>query len=59
MHAGSYGPRIEEGAAIHGASAVTAVVRDGAGWSIRTGRASVGCEFVVLATNGYKRLNAD
>ena len=44
---------IEEGAAIHGASAATAVVRDGAGWSVRTDRASVRCEFVVLATNGY------
>ena len=44
---------IEEGAVVHGASAATAVVRDGAGWSVRTGRASVGCELVVLATNGY------
>ena len=44
---------ISEGAAVHGASAATAVVRDGAGWSVRTGRASVRCEFVVLATNGY------
>ena len=44
---------ISEGATVHGASAATAVVRDGAGWSVRTGRASVRCEFVVLATNGY------
>ena len=44
---------IEEGAAIHGASAATAVLHDGAGWSVRTERASVRCEFVVLATNGY------
>ena len=43
----------EEGAAIHGASAATAIDRDGAGWSVRTARASVGCEYVVLATNGY------
>ena len=42
-----------EGAVIHGASAATAVERDGAGWSVRTGRASVECECVVLATNGY------
>ena len=42
-----------EGAVIHGASAATAIVRDGAGWSVRTERASVGCEYVVLATNGY------
>ena len=44
---------MEEGAVIHGASAVTTVVRDGAGWSVRTERAAVGCEAVVLATNGY------
>ena len=44
---------MEEGAVIHGASAATAIVRDGAGWSVRTERASVGSEFVVLATNGY------
>ena len=44
---------MEEGAAIHGASAATAIERDGAGWSVRTERASVGCELVVLATNGY------
>ena len=44
---------ISEGATVHGASAATAVVRDGAGWSVRTERASVRCEFVVLATNGY------
>ena len=44
---------MEEGAVIHGASAATAIVRDGAGWSVRTERGSVGCEFVVLATNGY------
>ena len=44
---------IEEGAAIHGASAATAVLHDGAGWSVRTERASIRCEFVVLATNGY------
>jgi len=44
---------LEEGAIIHGASAATAVVRNGAGWSVRTERASVGCECVVLATNGY------
>ena len=44
---------VEEGAVIHGASAATAIERDGAGWSVRTGRASVGCELVVLATNGY------
>ena len=44
---------IEEGAVIHGASAATAVVRDGAGWSVRTERAAVGCEAVLLATNGY------
>ena len=44
---------MEEGAVIHGASAATAIVRDGAGWSVRTDRASIGCEFVVLATNGY------
>ena len=43
----------QEGAVIHGASAATAVVRDGAGWSVRTARASVECECVVLATNGY------
>ena len=43
----------QEGAVIHGASAATAIVRDGAGWSVRTARASVGCECVVLATNGY------
>ena len=43
----------EEGAVIHGASAATAIVRNGAGWSVRTERASVGCEIVVLATNGY------
>ena len=44
---------MEEGAAIHGASAATAIDRSGAGWSVRTGRASVACEVVVLATNGY------
>ena len=44
---------MEEGAVIHGASAATTVVRDGAGWSVRTERAAVGCEAVVLATNGY------
>ena len=44
---------MEEGAVIHGASAATAIVRDGAGWSVRTERASVRGEFVVLATNGY------
>ena len=44
---------MEEGAAIHGASAATVIERDGAGWSVRTERASVACEFVVLATNGY------
>ena len=44
---------MEEGAVIHGASEATAVVRHGAGWSVRTDRASVECEFVVLATNGY------
>ena len=44
---------MEEGAVIHGASAVTAIARDGAGWSVRTERASIECEFVVLATNGY------
>ena len=42
-----------EGAVIHGASAVTAIARDGAAWSVRTAAASVECEFVVLATNGY------
>ena len=44
---------ISEGATIHGASAASAISRDGAGWSVRTDRASVRCEFVVLATNGY------
>ena len=44
---------VSEGAAIHGASAATAVVRDGAGWAVRTERAAIRCEFVVLATNGY------
>ena len=44
---------IEEGAVVHGASAATAIDRNGAGWSVRTERASVGCEFVALATNGY------
>ena len=44
---------MEEGAVIHGASEATGIVRDGAGWSVRTGRASLECEFVVLATNGY------
>ena len=44
---------VSEGAAVHGASAATAIVRDGAGWSVRTDRGSVRCEFVVLATNGY------
>ena len=44
---------MEEGAVIHGASEATAVVRHGAGWSVRTDRASVECEFAVLATNGY------
>ena len=44
---------IEEGAVVHGASAATAVDRNGAGWSVRTARASVECECVVLATNGY------
>ena len=44
---------IEEGAVVHGASAATAIERNGAGWSVRTGRASVACELVVLATNGY------
>ena len=43
----------EEGAVIYGASAAASVVRDGSGWSVRTARASVRCEFVVLATNGY------
>ena len=42
-----------EGAAIHGASAATAIVRHGAGWSVRTDRGAVDCEIVVLATNGY------
>ena len=50
---GLAGAAMEEGAVIHGASAATAIVRDGAGWSVRTERASVECEFVVLATNGY------
>ena len=44
---------MEEGAVIHGESAATAIVRDGAGWSVRTETASIECEFVVLATNGY------
>ena len=44
---------ISEGAVVHGASAATAISRDGAGWSVRTERASVRCECVVLATNGY------
>ena len=44
---------VSEGAAVHGASAATAVVRDGAGWAVRTEQASIRCEFVVLATNGY------
>ena len=44
---------MEEGAVIHGASEAVAVARDGAGWSVRTERASIECEFVVLATNGY------
>ena len=44
---------MEEGAVIHGASEATGIVRRGAGWSVRTGRASIQCEFVVLATNGY------
>ena len=44
---------IEEGAVVHGASAATAIDRTGAGWSVRTERASVACECVVLATNGY------
>ena len=44
---------MEEGAVIHGASAATAVVRDRSGWSVRTERASVASEIVVLATNGY------
>ena len=44
---------MEEGAVIHGASAATAIVRDRSGWSVRTERASVGSEIVVLATNGY------
>ena len=44
---------MEAGAVIHGASEATGIVRDGAGWSVRTGRASIRCEFVVLATNGY------
>ena len=44
---------MEEGAVVHGASEAVAVVRHGAGWSVRTDRASVECEFVVLATNGY------
>ena len=44
---------MEEGAVIHGASAVTAIARDGAGWSVRTEGASIECELVVLATNGY------
>ena len=44
---------MEEGAVIHGASEAVAVVRDGAGWSVRTDRASIECECVVLATNGY------
>ena len=42
-----------EGTVIHGASAAAAIARDGAGWSVRTDRASIRCEFVVLATNGY------
>ena len=44
---------MEEGAVIHGASEATAIVRRGAGWSVRTDRASIECECVVLATNGY------
>ena len=44
---------IEEGAVVHGASAATAIDRSGAGWSVRTERAAVGCEAVLLATNGY------
>ena len=44
---------IEEGATIHGASAATAIERNGAAWSVRTERVSVACQFVVLATNGY------
>ena len=45
---------ISEGAVVHGASAATAISRDGAGWSVCTERASVvRCECVVLATNGY------
>ena len=44
---------MEEGAVVHGASEAVAVVRHGAGWSVRTDRASIECEFVVLATNGY------
>ena len=44
---------VEEGAVMHGASAATGVVRDGVGWSVRTERAAVGCEAVLLATNGY------
>ena len=44
---------MEEGAVIHGASEATAIARHGAGWSVRTDRASVEGELVVLATNGY------
>ena len=44
---------MEEGADIHGASAATTIARDGAGWAVHTEQASIDCEYVVLATNGY------
>ena len=43
----------DEGAIVRGDSEVTAIARNGAGWSVRTEAASIECEFVVLATNGY------
>lgn len=42
-----------QGAAIHGATPVTAIARDGAAWRLTTPRATVRARQVVLATNGY------
>jgi glycine/D-amino acid oxidase-like deaminating enzyme len=44
---------IEQGAHIHGASAVTAIERSGTAWQLSTAGGSVEAQHVLFATNGY------
>jgi len=41
------------GVVVHGDSAVTGLVRDGAGWRLKTARGLVRAKRVLIATNGY------